>query len=158
MSFAIQSDISYLDGQVSSISPSYGVYNIGDIVYPRTSNYSAIFNIDNSSGPIVWNLSVDKNLATICDVLNIIMRTSNNSNTVTLNLNSSVFYTKCGESINTLVVNNLKKRVIKFIYDGVRYVGCGINCISDDDIIGGGDNSGGIGAGGDNGGGEIIGD
>jgi hypothetical protein len=129
MSFAIQNNISYLNDRLFSISPSNNVYNIGDIVYPRTSNYSAIFNIDNSSGPIVWNLSVDKNLATVGDILNIMLVVSNPGlNLVTLNLSSDFYTTVCGNEKSSLSVGEYARLVLVFTYDGNAYISTYDNC------------------------------
>jgi hypothetical protein len=146
MSFSIQNSSFSFEEKLISFLPSKGFYNIGDIITPNSSNYSAIFNVDNSQSPVTLNLDVNNSSSNIGNILNIMITVvSPGSNDIILNLSSNFYRISNGNEVSTLNIGNYRRLVLVFTFDGTFYVST-YDTFSDAPIIQDGPNNGGVGA------------
>lgn len=131
MSFSVQNSFDYLNNKINSLIPVSFKYNVNDVVDTNGyMNYSAIFNIDNSSSPVIWDLDVNTSKSKIGDILNIIALPTNPGglNLITVNLSSNFYLTKCGSPNSTVDITLLERTVTPFTFDGTKYVCTIDNC------------------------------
>ena len=107
------------DIEVKTISFKNGTFYIK----PNENNYVAKFIIDNSSGTSVINLDIETESSSIGDVFTLMIKQSNinEDNKIHFVLSEKFYYANCGE-YNSDNQMNTERIVIKFIYDGDKFV------------------------------------
>ena len=101
-------------------------------IKPNENNYVAKFVIDNSSGTSILNLYIDTNSSSIGDIFTLMITQSNinednEDNRVHFVLSENFYYSNYGaySSNNRMDSEHI---VIKFIYDGDKFVCTNDNC------------------------------
>ena len=113
------------DIEVKTISFKNGTFYIK----PNENNHVAKFIIDNSSGTSVINLDIETESSSIGDVFTLMIKQTNinEDNRVHFVLSEKFYYANCGE-YNSDNQMNTERIVIKFIYDGEKFVCTNDNC------------------------------
>lgn len=122
---------SYASGAVNTIvTPSVVYDGIYTVNANGTDSYILNFNIiDNNLETRNFTLNANTTLAQVNDRVILMFKVTNaGGNTVTCNLSSNFYYTKCGDYVSTFTISGFERMVIEFFYDGEKYVNTYDNC------------------------------
>ena len=122
---------SYTSGAVNTIVTPSVVYDGIYTINPNgVDSYILNFNIiDNNLEQRHFTIDADTTLAQVNDRVVLMFKVTNaGGNTVTCNLSSDFYYTRCGEYSTSFLISGLERMVIEFFYDGEKYVNTYDNC------------------------------
>jgi len=93
-------------------------------------NYILAFDIiDNNIETRNFTLNADTSSTQINDRVILMFKVTNaGGNTVTCNLSSDFYYTRCGNQSSSFPISGFERMVIEFFYDGEKYVNTYDNC------------------------------
>ena len=97
------------------------------LIKPNSSNYITKFIINDSKENVVLNLDIDTSMSMIGDIFTLMISINTSQQHVTLNLSDHFFLLVCGSHNRNIVINN-ERLVMKFIFDGEKFVNCNDIC------------------------------